>query len=707
MLKGKMKKFFAAMLVTAMVCPTMVYADTLDAAPFDGDLVLDVQDDQQFLSEEPSDEIVIDEEEGSDQEPFYEEEYDPDQAAFEADEEYSYSADEDTYNGGLEPDGDTPSVEAVGLATGWLKNPLAAPNLDNWHHVYFGKYNNQPVSYRVLEITPGETSQNPPKTNVLLDCDVLLYDRKYNDPQSASAAGNEWRPWKDSDLKPNVDNCFGALYSAVEQNAIKTVSIADGEDNVESKVYLFSKDDVTNASYGITMDRHRIKNIIGTTTPASWWLRTTDTTSEASEADAYIVKADGSIDTEEKCNMAAFPVLPYVSPVININPASVIYTSRIGGSGYSFGTKYKFTLKDSDLSIALQGGTSVTRSVNTITVPYSITDNDTVNDPTRVSLLLLKHSYTAGKAVYDATNATGIKEFCIIPQNGSYAGLTGTATFTLPDEYEDAACGSGYYAYLIAEDVNGAYETNYASAPFQITVPALTKKAVTVTYGGNGSASADKATAAEGQTVTLTANPDEGYGLKEWTVTPAGAVTIVTNEDGSSSFVMGNTDVTINAVFAPKSSVTVSKDESGTGDGTVSANVESAIEGQIVTITAEPDDDSLFAGWTVSAGNVTFSGSSATSTNSTETFTMGSQPVVIKATFNKIPRYSTTFEKGGTGTGEAEVTSTNPAIEGSIVTIKATPAEGSVFEKWEILTEGVTFKTSGKTTSTNPDESFT
>ena len=49
---------------------------------------------------------------------------------------------------------------------------------------------------------------------------------------------------------------------------------------------------------------------------------------------------------------------------------------------------------------------------------------------------------------------------------------TGTGTFTLPDDLASQTCGTDYYAYIIAEDINEEKTTDYASAPAQINIPA-------------------------------------------------------------------------------------------------------------------------------------------------------------------------------------------------------------------------------------------
>ena len=74
--------------------------------------------------------------------------------------------------------------------------------------------------------------------------------------------------------------------------------------------------------------------------------------------------------------------------------------------------------------------------------------------------------------------------------------------------------------------------------------PAPTEYTVTVTSGGNGTASASLAKAAAGTEITLNATPDKGYHLKEWQVeSPAGLV--ITNN----KFTMPDTNVAIKAIF--------------------------------------------------------------------------------------------------------------------------------------------------------------
>ena len=76
------------------------------------------------------------------------------------------------------------------------------------------------------------------------------------------------------------------------------------------------------------------------------------------------------------------------------------------------------------------------------------------------------------------------------------------------------------------------------------TPPAPTEHTVTVTSGGNGTASASHAKAVVGTEITLTATPDKGYHLKEWQVeSPTGLV--ITNN----KFTMPDSNVEVKAIF--------------------------------------------------------------------------------------------------------------------------------------------------------------
>ena len=62
-------------------------------------------------------------------------------------------------------------------------------------------------------------------------------------------------------------------------------------------------------------------------------------------------------------------------------------------------------------------------------------------------------------------------------------GVSGRGTFTLPEVYADKTCGTDYYTYILAEDVNAGNATDYTSVPVSITIPdATTDQAAKPTF---------------------------------------------------------------------------------------------------------------------------------------------------------------------------------------------------------------------------------
>ena len=156
------------------------------------------------------------------------------------------------------------------------------------------------------------------------------------------------------------------------------------------------------------------------------------------------------------------------------------------------------------------------------------------------------------------------------------------------------------------------------------TPPAPTEHTVTVTSGGNGTASASPAKAVAGAKITLSATPDKGYHLKEWQVeSPAGLV--ITNN----KFTMPDTNVAIKAIFeedAPPAptefTITVKTD----GNGTASAFHAKAVVGTEITLTAKPNKGYHFKEWEVISGGVTIKNNK---------FIMPSANVEVKAIFEE------------------------------------------------------------------------
>ena len=355
----------------------------------------------------------------------------------------------------------------AGLGTSVIANPTEATTADEWQgsYVYFGTYDGNPVKYRVLDNNTSVFGG----TTMLLDCDSILWAG--NAPSSAFDANNNI--WPDSSIRTYLNETFltssffPAEQSAIAKSTKSTAYIGTvGADGYgwyeklsyvplnEDKIFFLDAKEATNTSYGYSnIQRGEVVNRKKTGAgSASWWLRSAVSVSTDRPCVGYALNT-GEINYTyvDNTNNSG------VSPAFNINLSSVLFASVISGKAGETEAEYKLTLLDSNMTIT--GNGDVTRSGDMVTVPYTITGANSAN-ATRVSVLITDKAYTDSDAKilhYDALDKS--------------AG-NGTGTFTLPSSLSDKECGRDYYAYIIAEDVNGEKATDYASTPVSITVPA-------------------------------------------------------------------------------------------------------------------------------------------------------------------------------------------------------------------------------------------
>ncbi|MDD6058542.1 MAG: DUF6273 domain-containing protein [Clostridiales bacterium] len=288
------------------------------------------------------------------------------------------------------------------------------------------------------------------------------------------------------------------------------------------KIFLLDAKEATNTSYGYSNTDLSAANRKKTGGNASWWLRPAN-----SSIDNYagIVNFDGLICL----NFVDYNNVG-VSPALNVNLSSVLFSSVLSGTVGQPGAEYKLTLQNGNITIA--PGIITRDSGDGVTVPYTIGGTNGGN-ATQVSLMVLDKEYTKGN-----TNGARLVAYEKLADAGS---ITGTFTLT-----EDMKNGS-YYYYIVAEDVNGDKATDYASAPVQITIP-LQKYTVTVTHGtlSGGSTTGDYA---QGETVTIIADAAPGgQQFKEWTVV-SGNITLASSTSETTSFTMPASEVKVRAVY--------------------------------------------------------------------------------------------------------------------------------------------------------------
>ena len=157
----------------------------------------------------------------------------------------------------------------------------------------------------------------------------------------------------------------------------------------------------------------------------------------------------------------------------------------------------------------------------------------------------------------------------------------------------------------------------------------------TVTKGsitGQGDITADKESAAAGDTVTLTIDPAAGWELQSVTVTAAtGTDPNVSGNGNSRTFTMPASNVTFNGVFAETASTFTVTAGTITGQGSITADKERAAEGDTITLTITPA-----TGWALQSVTVT----AATGTDpdvsgsgNSRTFTMPASNVTFNGGF--------------------------------------------------------------------------
>ena len=140
---------------------------------------------------------------------------------------------------------------------------------------------------------------------------------------------------------------------------------------------------------------------------------------------------------------------------------------------------------------------------------------------------------------------------------------------------------------------NGSCTSNVTSATYTMNLPTYT---VTCTTGlTGGSIAANPASAVEGTTITITATPESGYFLATITATDGNNTDVPVTIDGNTgTFTMPNSNVTVTATFTQGFHVTLNQ----TPNGTISADQTTNLQpGDIVTLTATPDNDCVFLAW--------------------------------------------------------------------------------------------------------------
>lgn len=240
---------------------------------------------------------------------------------------------------------------------------------------------------------------------------------------------------------------------------------------------------------------------------------------------------------------------------------------------------------------------------------------------------------------YPGESSINYKHLIKVPSDGSVtadkpyeeAGKTVTLTAHPADGYE-------LESYTVTKDGGGTVDVNgntFIMPDKDVTVtasfrkkeaPQPTKHKIEIYASVGGEVKAIPTTAAKGEKVTLDVKLDANYKLKSLNVTDQQGPVSVTNN----SFTMGDSDVTVTAVFEEKTpqptshTITVTQPAEG---GTISANKQSAVAGDIVTLTVAPQEGYKLKSLTAGGVAIPLAGPYE--------FTMPDSDVTITAVFEK------------------------------------------------------------------------
>ena len=364
-----------------------------------------------------------------------------------------------------------------------ITNPSAPINEQAWSgsKVYFGKYNNNPVLFRVLDANTTDYSADGTTQTMLLESDLLFPTIKFDVGQTDNG-------WVDSDIKAWMQGTdsgrFMRQFSAMERTAIiasnkAAPSATDGTivsgtfcALVDDTVFALDVVELKNTSYGYsnieTPVANRIKQLGGN---VQWWWTRSPLTFKGTDYVRF-VNTDGKIGNASVTTGHQMAV----SPAMNLNVSAILYASASDvtqttaltavGTDLVAANTWKLTLLDSSKTVGIQENQFAFKVGTRVTVPYTYAGSDI----SQLSVMITNTERTdpAAEVLYYGKLVTV-----------SGAEGSGSATFVLPSLLPE-----GHKVYLLAEDINGGNLTNYASEPVELDIVASENNTMEYTTRG-------------------------------------------------------------------------------------------------------------------------------------------------------------------------------------------------------------------------------
>ena len=497
----------------------------------------------------------------------------------------------------------------TGLGAGAITGPVTPNGISKWDIVEFGSYPQDsdgnggfvdaPIKWRVLSKDGDDFFLLADKA---LDC--KKYNEVRNDVTWETCTLRKW-------LNNDADGFYNTAFTEDEKKAIVMSEVdnpgvgdTSGGNPTRDKVYLLSWLEARNPDYGfnysispgspdaariaLATDYAKSQNAsTNSNKQCDWWLRSPG--GYGSDYASGVVSNGSGFDGD----LVDYDEVS-VRPALHINLKSIIAVTEVerGGEGDSFKSKYRLTFRDEKLGI--ETGT-VERKENEITVPYTVTGDNKAN-ATQASVLLL--NYESGNNLSTPSSDLPTFTYAVLDTGNGDFTTSGSGKFELPAAYRGKKCGTDYYAYIMAEDVNAVSPAvDMASTPVSFNIPEhyVTNTSNGYTPGG---------TTPGGSTAGST--PGGGSGATDTKENPAvsGNTSVSDNKVTSGNAVTsGNTATSGNSadsgapeketVKNPDGTVTVTE-KTTASDGTVttvSATLDA--KGNVTTISIEKKTDKV------------------------------------------------------------------------------------------------------------------
>ena len=402
------------------------------------------------------------------------------------------------------------AAKTVNFGADVLTTPADGWTASEGNYLYFGSFQNAPTKYRVLANADGK---------LLIDSDQILVGA----PFTADSSATDRDKYKNSDvasylgqgkIAPTGSPVNESLFSSVELQEVAGTSLSEISTAYEAGDYGLKYQDLCDSSASVKaflLSAQEADNLYASATDraktstddadvTSWWLRSTvdPDTLGASGYDGTVNK-DGDLWFLESYASATVGI----APAAYLNTGNVLFTTdnsfdktqALAKPADTETQTWKATLRGDDLQIQLEQGTI--DDDGTVTVPYTLT-GDTA---TQISVVVasddqfISASGDAAELLYYGKVAEGT------------AG-TGSFTFSLPEDLPE-----GYAIYAVAEDVNEASYTDYASAPIKISWD------YTVSFDTNGGSAVNPMTVRKGDAPGAAPETEpvrDGYTFDGW-----------------------------------------------------------------------------------------------------------------------------------------------------------------------------------------------